>query len=569
MQLLLHPQQLVALVLVDRRQRHAGPLRDDLVDLGLGDDDATRARAHVELLAHELQVLARHLFLLAVELRLVEVLGRDRALHLLDGDADALVDLAELLAVAGLAQLGAGAGLVDQVDRLVGQEAVGDVAARLIDRRLDGFARVLDVMERFVAILDPHQDLDRLALGRRIDLDRLEAALERTVLLDVLAVLGRRRRANAADLAARQRRLQDVGRVERALGRPRAHQRVQLVDEHDDVRVVGQLLHDRLEALFELAAILRAGDDQRDVERENPLVGEEVRHVAVDDLLREAFDDRGLADAGLANQHRVVLGAAAQHLLHALELVVAADQRIELVLHRRFGQVAAEFGEKRRLLDPRQRRLLVQQLDDVLAHLMEAHALFHQDRRGHRTLFAQDPEQEMLGADVVVQEPIGFFRRELEHTLGFGAERDFDRRRHLLAEDRAAFDFLADVFERQVRTRENSARQPFPFADQSEEQVLRLDRDAPELARFVAGEEQHPPGSFRVPLEHPAAYVMKVKAERPPALAAIRSKLAAIIRYRPRLAYAAVALSCRWRETSADWIGWVTVVRPTPALLVV
>ena len=47
---------------------------------------------------------------------------------------------------------------------------------------------------------------------------------------------------------------------------------------------------------------------------------------------------------------------------------------------------------------------------------------------------------------------------------------------------------------------------PLPFADQAEKQVLRLDRDAPELARFVAGEEQHPPRSFGIPLEHPAAF---------------------------------------------------------------
>ena len=120
-------------------------------------------------------------------------------------------------------------------------------------------------------------------------------------------------------------------------GRPGADQRVQLVDEHDDVRVLGELLHDRLEALFELAAVLRAGDDQRDVEREDALVGEEVRHVAADDLLREAFDDGRLADARLADEHGVVLGAPAEHLLHALELDLAADQRVELVLHRRLA----------------------------------------------------------------------------------------------------------------------------------------------------------------------------------------------------------------------------------------
>src|SRR5262249_52596107 len=156
--------------------------------LRLADDDLAGVGLDVELLADELQVLARRDLLLAIELRLLEVLLTDRALHLLDGDADALVDLAELLAVARLAQLGAGAGLVDEVDGLVGQEAVGDVAVRLVDGRLDRLARVLDVVEVLVAILDPEQDLNRLALARRIDLDGLEAALQRAILLDVLPV---------------------------------------------------------------------------------------------------------------------------------------------------------------------------------------------------------------------------------------------------------------------------------------------------------------------------------------------------------------------------------------------
>src|SRR5438105_2935205 len=333
-ELRLHAQQLVALVLVDRRHRHAGPLRHDLVDLGLADDDLARVRFDVELLPHELQVLAGGHFLLAVELRLLEVLLADGALHLLDGDANALVDLAELLAVAGLAQLRTRASFVDEIDRLVGQEPIGNVPVRLIDGRLDRFARVLDVVEVLVAILDAEQDFNRFALAGRIDLDRLEAALERAILLDVLAILSRRRRADASNLAAAQRRLQDVRGVERAFRRSGADQRVQLVDEHDDVRVVGQLLHDRLEALFELTAVLRAGDDERDVEREDPLVGQEMRYVAVDDLLREPLDDCRLAYAWLADEHGIILGATAQYLLHALDLVLAADERIELIFHR-------------------------------------------------------------------------------------------------------------------------------------------------------------------------------------------------------------------------------------------
>ena len=211
-----------------------------------------------------------------------------------------------------------------------------------------------------------------------------------------------------------------------------------------------------------------------------------------------------LPTPGLADEHRVVLRAAAEHLLDALELVLAADERIELVLHRRLGQIAAELGQQRRFLDPRQRRLLVQQLDDVLADGVEPHPLFHEDRGGDRPLLAEDAEQQVLGPDVVVQQPVGFFGRKLQHPLGFRAERDLDRGRHLLAEDRPAFDFLADVLEREVRAREDPAGQAFAFANQAEKEMLGLNRDAAELAGLVAGEEENSPGPFGVPFEHPA-----------------------------------------------------------------
>ncbi len=57
--------------------------------------------------------------------------------------------------------------------------------------------------------------------------------------------------------------------------------------------------------------------------------------------MREAFDDRRLADAGFTDEHRVVLCAARQHLDDASNLFIAADDRVELSLAGRFGQVAA------------------------------------------------------------------------------------------------------------------------------------------------------------------------------------------------------------------------------------
>ena len=92
-------------------------------------------------------------------------------------------------------------------------------------------------MVRLVALLEAAQDRDRVLDRRLADEDRLEAPLERRVLLDVLAVLVERRRADAAQLAAREHRLQHVRGVHGALGRAGADDRVQLVDEEDDLAV--------------------------------------------------------------------------------------------------------------------------------------------------------------------------------------------------------------------------------------------------------------------------------------------------------------------------------------------
>jgi hypothetical protein len=54
---------------------------------------------------------------------------------------------------------------------------------------------------------------------------------------------------------------------------------------------------------------------------------------------RQALDHSGLADPGLANQHRVVLGPAGQHLDYPPDLGIPADDRVELALAGAAGQV--------------------------------------------------------------------------------------------------------------------------------------------------------------------------------------------------------------------------------------
>ena len=110
--------------------------------------------------------------------------------------------------------------------------------------------------------------------------------------------------------------------------------------------VLRDLLQHRLQPLLELAAVLGAGEQRRHVERQHALALERLGHFAVDDALREAFDDRGLAHARLADQHRIVLGAALQDLDHAADLVVAADDRVELARAGALGEIERVFLER-------------------------------------------------------------------------------------------------------------------------------------------------------------------------------------------------------------------------------
>ena len=231
---------------------------------------------------------------------------------------------------------------------LSGQEAVGDVAVREVRRRDERLVGDRDLVVLLVAVAQALQDLDRVGERGLLDLDRLEAALEGGVLLEVLAVLVEGRRADRLQLAAGEHRLQDRGRVDRALGRAGTDEGVQLVDEQDGVASGADLLQHLLQALLEVAAVAAAGDERAEVEGVELLALQRLGHVVGDDLLREPLDDGGLADAGLADEDRVVLRAAREHLHEALDLAVPADDRVELVVAGELGEVAAELVEHRR-----------------------------------------------------------------------------------------------------------------------------------------------------------------------------------------------------------------------------
>ncbi len=113
-----------------------------------------------------------------------------------------------------------------------------------------------------------------------------------------------------------------------------------------------ELVQYRFEALFEIAAIFGAGQERAHVQREDRAVGEDFGHLLLDDQLRQPLGDGRLADAGLADEQRIVLAPAAQDLNGALDLRTAADQGIDVPGQRLLVQIHGEGGERaaRRLL---------------------------------------------------------------------------------------------------------------------------------------------------------------------------------------------------------------------------
>ena len=202
-------------------------------------------------------------------------------------------------------------------------------------------------MVEFIFLLDAAQDRDRVLDRRFADHHRLEPPRQGRVLFHIFAVFIERGGADAMQFAPGERRFDQVRRIHRTFGFARADQRVHLVDEKDDFpRRRFDFLQDRLQPFLEFATVFRPGNQGAHVERKELLVAQAFRHVAVDDAQSQPLGDRGFPHAGFPDQHRVVLGAAAQHLHRAADFIVAPDDRVDLAFLCRRRQVAGIFLQR-------------------------------------------------------------------------------------------------------------------------------------------------------------------------------------------------------------------------------
>ena len=188
-QLVLHAQQLGRLLLGEPVDGDARPVGQHLGDDLLVDDVEQVDALGPPLGLHGLLAVEALLLLLGELLGLVEGLLLDGRFLVGPEAGDLLFELLVGGRRGHPTDAQAAAGLVDEVDGLVRQVAVGQVAVGQVGRGHQRLVGDGHRVVRLVPVAQALQDLDGEGHVGLLHLDRLEAPLEGGVLLQVLAVL--------------------------------------------------------------------------------------------------------------------------------------------------------------------------------------------------------------------------------------------------------------------------------------------------------------------------------------------------------------------------------------------
>ena len=113
------------------------------------------------------------------------------------------------------------------------------------------------------------------------------------------------------DFTTSQSWLENVGRIDGSLCSTGSDERVEFVDEQNCVLGSSNFVHNRFDAFFELSTILRSSNHHCQIENNDPLIGEDFGHFAIDYALCETFDDGGFTDAGFSEENGIVFRASA------------------------------------------------------------------------------------------------------------------------------------------------------------------------------------------------------------------------------------------------------------------
>jgi hypothetical protein len=116
-----------------------------------------------------------------------------------------------------------------------------------------------------------------------------------------------------------------------------------------------------------------------------------------------------------------------------------------------------------------------EQVEHLFADLFELEAEVHQHLGRHAVLLAEQAEQQVLGADVVVVEVAGLFDRVFDHLLGPRGLRQLAHGDHVGAALDELLDLQADLAQVDVEVLQHVGPDARSFLDQAEQDVLGAD----------------------------------------------------------------------------------------------
>ena len=162
---------------------------------------------------------------------------------------------------------------VDQINRFIRQEAVGNITVAQLRCGNDSRVGNIDTVVDFITLLQTAQNSDGVFHAGLADQYFLEAAFECRIFLDVLTIFVQSSRAYAVQFAACQGRFQHITCVHRTVGFTCTNQSMDFVNENQSVTIIfSQVVQNAFQAFFKFATVFRAGNQSRQVQNQKAFV---------------------------------------------------------------------------------------------------------------------------------------------------------------------------------------------------------------------------------------------------------------------------------------------------------
>ena len=162
-------------------------------------------------------------------------------------------------------------------------------------------------MMNFIPFLESPENRNRVVCRRLFDVHRLEPTFKRRVFFDVGAIFVQGRGPDQMKFPSREHGLEQIGRIDRALGGPRADDGVEFIDKEQNFPV-GRLnfFQHGFQPFLKFPSKFCPCHQGAHVQTHHPFPFQAFRHVALDDALGQPLHNGGFSDAGFTDEHGII-----------------------------------------------------------------------------------------------------------------------------------------------------------------------------------------------------------------------------------------------------------------------